>query len=432
MLVGAILASVLLTATFQNCSGMKATRAKLSSEEQQALIKPMFETSSFSTDKEFTTEDVTDDGVSTVPGTVQLINPESPVIDGEVCQIHNPALNAFRDAIKSKAAAADQSVTTGELTGCEAGLIRFSASTIDENGQVIRARKIDGYNQAHIGLYCPGYKESLGLLLRGFQKSGLRSKNVKTVHICTYATDPATCTPTAPGYIAGVEYGKYGLQHRISNVQGNKDSKTTVETRDIVAKIIFPGGTFGTLDSCNKVALWSPLVIEKKGLNVKALNPGTTQTWFDMSGSGVKSRISCIQNGAFLVLPDSNGNVVNINQLFGNNTVGPDNQKAANGFKALGKHDEKYQMDPDYGVIVPANRVWRYLRLWEDANCDGVAQGSELQKLDAWDITGIRWIDHIEMVDVDRYGNRTLQRNIAYTKNSRLRVFDIWFRDFNQ
>jgi hypothetical protein len=433
MLVGAILASVVLTTTFQNCGALRASKAKLSSSEQQALIKPMFATSSFSTESEFEVAGTTDDGVSTVPGTVQLINPETPVIDGEVCQVHNPTLNAFRDAIKTKAAAADQSVTIGELNGCEAGLIRFSAATVDQNGQLIKARKIDGYNQAHVGLYCPGYKETLGLLLRKFQNSGIRSKNAKTVHLCTFATDPATCTPTSPGYIAGVEYGQYGLQHRISNVNGNKDSKMAVDTKDIVAKIILPGGTFGTLDSCNKVALWSPLIIEKKfGANVKTLNPAQTQTWFDLSGTGVKNRISCVQNGAYVVLPDANGNVVNINNLFGNNTVGPDGRKSANGFEALGKHDEKYQMDPDYGVISPANRVWSHLRLWEDGNCDGVAQANEIQKLEAWGLTAIRWIDHVEMIDVDRYGNRTLQRNIAYTIGGRLRVFDIWFRDYNQ
>jgi hypothetical protein len=441
----AVTALILMTVTmaFQNCSGFRATKGRqLDAQTKQELVKPMFHASPFgeyspgtstvdaassSTEGEFT---------STTEGTVTLINPDQPVLDDNVCQVHTPAFNGIRDAIKSKAAAADQSVTIGELNGCEAGLVKFSAAAYDANGVLVKAALSPSYQKARIGVYCPGYDELLGLLLRRFVASGFRGPKIKTTHICTSTTVPATCNPTSPGYIFGVEYGKYGHQFRISNIDGEKDAKLNVDSDDIVAKIYLTGGvTYSSLDVCNKVALWSPLIIEKKfGANIRTLNPATTQTLFDLSGTGVKNRISCVKDGAFLVLPDSNGNVVNINNLFGNNTVGPDGQKAANGFAALGKHDDKFQMDPDYGVITPLNRVWNRLRLWEDINCDGTAQQTEVFPLSAWGIQGIRWYDHIEMIDIDRYGNRTLQRNITYTNrgSGKLRVFDVWFRDFNQ
>lgn len=429
-----ILAIIGLTLTFQNCGQMESARNRLSDEARKGLIKPAFKTSPF---EENVSPQYNEGGdtVSVVPGAVQLVTPTgtSQVVTSETtCQIHTPGLDAFRDSIKTKAPAADQDVQTGELNGCQAGLVRFSAAAVDNNGQIVAAKTINGYNSARVGLYCPFKADTIGLLARYFVGRGIRGGKIARTYLCTAATDPQTCNPTSVGFIGGLEYGKYGRTYRISNLDGVNDAKTGVDSDDIVSKLILPNNvTYTGMDVCNKVALWSPLVIESKmGQHIRTLDPRTTNTLFDLSGNGVKNRISCVQNGAFLALPDDQGRILNINQLFGNNTVGPDGQLSVNGFVALGKHDRKIY-DEDYGIISPLDPVWNRLRLWEDRNCDGTAQPEEISGLDKWNITAIRWADYINILDIDPYGNQTRQRDFVHVgRYENLRIFDLWFREY--
>lgn len=418
---------------FQNCGRMQSANKKLDAKTMETLNKPVFKTSPFEEYGSTPTDEV-QDVISSAPGAVQLVTPTgtSQVVTSETtCQIHTPGLDALRDSIKNKAPLADQDTQTGELNGCQAGLIRFSAAAADENGQIVTAKKINGYNGARVGLYCPYKTDTIGLLVRFFIMRGIRGGKIAKTYLCTYGTDPQTCSPSSPGFIGGFEYGKYGRAGRISNVDGVADAKQKVDSDDLVAKLLLPNNmTYTGFDVCNKVALWSPLVIEKEfGKNIKTLDPRSTNTQFDLTGNGVKNKISCVQNGAFLTLPDEQGRILNINQLFGNNTVGPDGRTASNGFTALGKHDHKVY-DPDYGMITPADAIWSRLRLWEDKNCDGTAQVDEVFTLDKWNITSIRWSDYVDMMDIDPYGNQTRQRDVVHVgRNQYLRIFDLWFRE---
>jgi hypothetical protein len=345
------------------------------------------------------------------------------------CSRHNATLDALRDSIKMNAATADQSVTQGELNGCEAGLIKFAAAAVDDTGKVIKSMQISGYNKARVGIYCPFKAVGIDLLIRGFAGRGIRGKSIKATYLCKFGTDPAACKPSSADFIAGFDYGSFGSKYRMSNVDGVGDANVNVAPGDIVEKILLPGDKALELSSCNKVAVWSPLVVESQlGKGIRTLDPMKTQTYFDLTGTGVKNRISCVRNGAFVVLPDANGKIVNINQLFGNNTVGPDGKKAVNGFVALGKHDLKPKTHSGYGTITAVDPVFSRLRLWDDENCNGQADAGELMVLNDWGIIGLRWLDYVEMMQVDKYGNQTRQRNIALQYGKKfLRVFDLWF-----
>ena len=169
----------------------------------------------------------------------------------------------------------------------------------------------------------------------------------------------------------------------------------------------------------------SPLVIEDHaGQGIVTTNPAVTNTQFDLTGDGVKNRISCVQQGAFLALPNAAGQIVNINQLFGNNTVGPDGKKAANGFLALGKYDSNSD-----GVIDQRDAIFRELVLWEDANCDGIAQASEISSLGSRGVKSIRWANAQPMYEVDPWGNVTEERNNVLLSDGEVpRIFDLWFK----
>lgn len=128
----------------------------------------------------------------------------------------------------------------------------------------------------------------------------------------------------------------------------------------------------------------------------------------------------------FLTLPNARGEILGIDQLFGNHTFGPDPKApfAANGFEALRKYD-----DGD-GVIDRADAVFARLRLWHDLNGDGRAQANELVTLaDA----GVASIDLAAAYDPDYFeedvfGNSIRGKSLVTMRDQTLRLlFDVWF-----
>ena len=129
----------------------------------------------------------------------------------------------------------------------------------------------------------------------------------------------------------------------------------------------------------------------------------------------------------FLVLPDANGDVKGIDQLFGDNTLGPDKRFSKQGFDALAKYDE----NRDH-VISIDDSVFLSLRLWKDSNLDGIVQADELFTLEE---KGVAAIDiKIDREDrryqrTDIYGNKTKYRSLVIMKDGQYGlVYDLWLR----
>lgn len=125
----------------------------------------------------------------------------------------------------------------------------------------------------------------------------------------------------------------------------------------------------------------------------------------------------------FIALPDQSGQVRGVDQLFGDNTKGPDGQFAANGFLALAKYDDNKD-----GFITAADSVFANLRMWRDDNGDGVAQASELYTLAALGITSIDLGYDPNYHEADQYGNEIKYKSIVRTADGRMHIiFDLWF-----
>lgn len=141
-----------------------------------------------------------------------------------------------------------------------------------------------------------------------------------------------------------------------------------------------------------------------------------------------------MQHHYFLVKPDRNGNVNGIDELFGDNTLGPDGTFASNGYEALRKYDGRrsdgtYRAEAIDGYITPKDDIYRELRLWQDANLDGVAQKWELYSLEEKGIVLIDLNYDPNYVEVDQYGNETRMKSVVQTLDGRLHlIFDLWFR----
>jgi hypothetical protein len=189
----------------------------------------------------------------------------------------------------------------------------------------------------------------------------------------------------------------------------------------------------GTDSACAKSA--SPLVIDVSSDNAPdadlMLSSPIDGILFDILGANsfpvpdAKKQISWIKNPSeymFLALPNSSGQIVGIDQLFGNNTLGPDGKFAANGFAALAKYD----LNGD-GMIDSNDAIFSQLRLWSDVNKDGVAQASELASLQSYGITSINLNYNPRFKEQDQYGNQFRYSSSVVQKGNARMIFDIWF-----
>ncbi|MFN3454652.1 MAG: hypothetical protein ACK41T_06785 [Pseudobdellovibrio sp.] len=162
--------------------------------------------------------------------------------------------------------------------------------------------------------------------------------------------------------------------------------------------------------------------------------------WFDIMGQNAKPKahtpvkISWFKDKlnkiAYITLPNAKGEVRGIDQLFGDNTYGPDGKFAKNGFAAVAKYDHNKD-----GRIDEDDSIYEKLRLWIDYNNDGKADPSELMgTLREYEIEMIDLHYDHNYLEKDKYGNEIKYKSVALRKSYNpedkqrfFMVFDIWF-----
>jgi hypothetical protein len=151
----------------------------------------------------------------------------------------------------------------------------------------------------------------------------------------------------------------------------------------------------------------SPLILDLDGGGVETTSRSHPVS-FDIDADGVSDTTAWTWEGseeAFLWLDrDGNGLVNNGGELFGDATLLPNGEEAANGFDALAAHDAVDQGGNGDRLITRRDSIWSALRLWVDRNHNGISESSEVTTLDASGVIAIGLL-YWEANEMDGHAN---------------------------
>lgn len=122
-----------------------------------------------------------------------------------------------------------------------------------------------------------------------------------------------------------------------------------------------------------------PLTLDLDGDGIETLaSNGHKGALFDHSNDGIRTATGWINKDDGLLVYDRNGDGVvnNGGELFGDNTLLKNSERAANGYQALAELDENSD-----GKVDAADSAFAKLRVWRDLNQDGISQEGELLTL---------------------------------------------------
>jgi Ca2+-binding RTX toxin-like protein len=135
----------------------------------------------------------------------------------------------------------------------------------------------------------------------------------------------------------------------------------------------------------NIVIRSDPLVLDLDGDGLE-LSAASGNTLFDHNADGIKTGTGWARpDDGFLVRDlDGNGTIDTGRELFGIDTVKSNGALATHGFDALQDLDTNND-----GFITSADAAYGELKIWQDANQDGISQSDELKTLAQLNITSI-------------------------------------------
>ncbi|HBL28698.1 MAG TPA: hypothetical protein DD490_17825 [Acidobacteria bacterium] len=160
---------------------------------------------------------------------------------------------------------------------------------------------------------------------------------------------------------------------------------------------------------------------------------------FDLNGDGAAElaawTCAWTEEGFLWLDLNRNRTVDGGRELFGQGTLLPSGETAANGFAALQVYDDLSYGGNSDGAISNEDLIWGHLRLWVDRNHDGVSQRREIFPLGAYEIVAIG-LTFLRSHEVDGNGNLhpfqgTYLKRMAGRLGSRLvpyAMHDVFFK----
>lgn len=201
-------------------------------------------------------------------------------------------------------------------------------------------------------------------------------------------------------------------------------ASASASTHNYVAKVVNSSSV--VVGSSNTFVLnvkTSPLVLDLNGDGVQttSLSAGAS---FDIDGNGTTEHVAWVNAHDGLLVRDLNGNgsIDNGAELFGNSTLLPDGTKAQDGWAALAALDSNGD-----GNVDAQDAAFGQLRVWQDANGNGVTDAGELKSLSDLGIASVN-TGH-DNRSVEQNGN-TLQGfgSFTTTDGATHQVADAWLQ----
>jgi len=143
-----------------------------------------------------------------------------------------------------------------------------------------------------------------------------------------------------------------------------------------------------------------PLILDLNGDGAKAIGL-SAGVRFDQDGDGFAEGTgwACPKDGLLVLDRNGDGKINDGSELFGDETMLRSGQKASNGFEALAEFD-----DNNDGKIAAHDTIYSQLKVWQDANADGISTAEELHSLNELGIAGIS-LDSTATNFTDSHGN---------------------------
>ena len=162
----------------------------------------------------------------------------------------------------------------------------------------------------------------------------------------------------------------------------------------------------------------SPLVLDLDGdgIELTALDGVAPTTFFDIDHDGFAEATGWVapDDGLLARDLDGNGTIDNAGELFGSSSV--------DGFALLQELDSNGDL-----VIDQHDSAWGELRVWQDANGDGVTQAGELQDLASYNIASIDLAGVAPSTQVIAGNSISHNSTFSYDDGTTGSIVDAWF-----
>ncbi len=154
---------------------------------------------------------------------------------------------------------------------------------------------------------------------------------------------------------------------------------------------------------------YDPLILDLDGdgFNIEKKGDGAN---FDLDKNGFAEKINWTSRDGFLCLDlNENGIIDNGGELFGDQTLLADGKTAKNGFEALKQYDSNGD-----GVIDENDEIFSQLRVWVDADGNGISDEGEMKTLKELGIASINL--NYENVNAETGTEATIGNTATFTR----------------